>query len=87
MVKIIKAYQCNTCEESYMKKDLAEICEKNHLNGDNLVVNDFFYKTANEMFPDQILIECNNYSGVLGLYKKIEEGSVEDFAYLYIREN
>ncbi len=87
MVKIVEAWECETCLESYLEKDLALTCEKWHLDGDKMVVQDVFYKTPNQQFPDEVLIECENHSGILAHYRKIEEGSVEEFTHLYPRED
>jgi len=83
MIKTITAYECEVCETAYFDIDDARKCGKGHLDGDKMEVNDYFYKTANEQFPDEILIECSNYSGVLAMYKKVKEDSVEGFGYLY----
>lgn len=86
MVKTIEAYECETCENPFMSKKEAQICEKEHLDGEKMEVDDVFYKTANEMFPDEILISCSNHSGVQAMYTKTSEGSVEEYAHLYEEE-
>lgn len=86
MVSITSSYECDTCKTIFLEKEEAELCEKSHLNGGNLNILDFFYSKGDAQFPQRLLIECKNYSGVAALYTLSTEDSVEGFSYLYPEE-
>lgn len=79
MSKEITCYKCDVCKEIYIEKNLAETCEKAHRTDDKLKIIDSKHlpNDSEHGFPEQILVEIIDHSGVLAVYSRSDEGSME----------
>ncbi len=84
-MKNIDCFQCEQCNEIYEKKDECLSCENSHVDMDKLKITHakYIYEESQNGFPEMMLVAITDYSGVLAEYRKVSEGSVEEFDEYY----
>lgn len=78
MIKV-ECYKCEICHEIYSEEDTTLTCEKSHRADDELRIVESKHKVglSENGFPEQIIVDIKNYSGVAAIYRIVREDSVE----------
>lgn len=84
-MKKINCFQCEECNEIYETQDECFSCENSHVGMDklNVIHAKHEYDASRYGFPEMMLVEITDYSGVLAEYQKVREGSIEEFEEYY----
>jgi hypothetical protein len=82
MVAKAEVYMCQYCQSIYLEEQDAIDCEAMHTLPEQFVVIDACNWSEiddNKRFPNKIIIEDKDYSGVAAEYYLFQTGSIEDF--------
>lgn len=80
-MKKLECFQCELCNEIYAQQDECLSCEKSHVDMTKLKIVEVkhVFDSSRWGFPYKLRLVISDYSGCMAEYRKIEEGSVEDF--------